>query len=260
VILYNKIGPGYNITRKADPWIFNRLVHYLQPVPGHKYLEIGCGTGNYLAEFLNREFDFTGIDPSETMLVEARKKVPDEKLVVASSESIPFGNGSFSGAVAILTLHHWTNIRKGLEEISRVLKPSSPFVVFSFTPEQMRGYWLYHYFPRMIEQGMKMVPPENEMREIFESTGFDSVKTEKYFIRPDLEDHFLYSHKHNPGQYLREEVRAGSSSFKSLISPEELDQGLHQLEADIHSKKIDGIIRSFENKNGDYLFYSAKKQ
>ena len=49
VALYDKIGIGYDTTRRADPFILSRLLHYLAPVKGRLYLDVGCGTGNYTA-------------------------------------------------------------------------------------------------------------------------------------------------------------------------------------------------------------------
>ena len=90
--------------------------------------------------------------------------------------------------------------------------------------------------------------------------GFATVTTEPYAVREDLQDHFLYSHKHRPAEYLRPEVRAGASGFRLLTTPEELTRGLAQLEADLASGRIDQVVTDTLRQTrdlGDYLFVVA---
>jgi len=257
--IYNKIGEGYNATRKADPYIAKRLYTLLSTKPGGLYLDIGCGTGNYLKALSDMGLNLYGVDPSEIMLNEARSKDINAVLMHANAESIPLPDAFFDGAVAILTIHHWTDILKGLQEVNRVLKKGSKLVFFSYTPEQMRGYWLYHYFPRMIERSLQTIPDAVTMEKLLHDSGFKLLQTEKYFVREDLQDHFLYSNKHSPERYLSAEIRNNISSFSIHSDPEELKNGLLALEEDIRSEAIQSMISNYENDLGDYLFLIAEK-
>jgi len=40
--LYDRIGQGYDATRRADPAIVARLIHHLQPIPEGNYLDLAC--------------------------------------------------------------------------------------------------------------------------------------------------------------------------------------------------------------------------
>mgnify|MGYP000221085640 CR=1 FL=1 len=91
-------------------------------------------------------------------------------------------------------------------------------------------------------------------------TGFSSINTELYSIKPDLKDLFLYSGKHNPSLYLNPKVRHGISSFSSLANAEEVETGMNRLKEDITTHKIDDTIKSYENDFGDYLFIIATKE
>lgn len=255
--LYNTIGHLY--TRKADSYIANQLYDFLLPTPEGLYLDIGCGTGNYLKALYDKGLNFYGVDPSEVMLEKAKIKNPHATFITAQAENIPLSNHFFDGAIAVLTFHHWTNKIEALKEVNRVLKSNSKLVFFSFTPEQMQGYWLYHYFPKMIENCMKVIPPLKVMKEWLIHSGFTSIQTEEYFVHPGLQDHFLYSHKYSPEKYLLEEVRDQTSGFKVLSEPIELGKGLQSLEKDIESGKIKSIIDQYENNLGDYLFIVATK-
>ena len=92
-----------------------------------------------------------------------------------------------------------------------------------------------------------------------DSAGFEMVNTEKYFVKPDLQDYFLYCGKERPELYLKEEVRNGISSFSALANQQEVERGLLKLKTDIDTGKIDEVIESFQNNEGDYLFITCQK-
>mgnify|MGYP000994442875 CR=1 FL=1 len=257
--LYNKIGEGYNHTRRADPFITSELLKLLEPLPQGNYLDIGCGTGNYLEAFTKKGLLFYGADPSEKMLAEARLKISGDRLICSAAEKLPFDSNSFDGCTAVLTLHHWQNLDAGLSEICRVLKTGAKFVMFSFCPEQMRGYWLHHYFPRMIEESGRQLPHRTEMAERLTQAGFKKTEMHPYFIKSDLSDHFLYSYKFEPARYLDPQVRQNISSFRTFCSVDELNNGIQKLEQDITSGEFDKIQKNYSNNLGDYLFISSQK-
>jgi ubiquinone/menaquinone biosynthesis C-methylase UbiE len=257
--IYDQIGKGYNSTRQADPYIADRLCDLLQPHEGGIYLEIGCGTGNYLAALSAKGYSFYGVDPSETMLETARNTYPAERFILATADSMPLPDANFDGAIAILTLHHWANLEDGLAGVARVLKPGANWAIFSFAPEQMKGYWLHHYFPEMIERCMSLIPSLYEMKAMLIHAGFGHIGTEKYFIRPEHIDHFLYSHKSRPEKYLEAGVRNNASAFRLQCTEDELEDGLQRLEADIRSGEIATVMASYENDLGDYLFIKAER-
>lgn len=258
-IAYDRVGVGYNTTRRADPYLAGRLHSLLSPIPGGLYADIGCGTGNYLSALSAMGMRFYGIEPSEVMLAEAKTQNNTTTFIQAKAEHIPLGDQLFDGAMATFTLHHWTDMQQGLTEVNRILKPRAPLVMLSWTPEQILGYWLCYYFPRMMQRSSTTTPPPEEMEAILNRSGFTLSATEKYFVQPDLQDHFLYSNKFRPEQYLRAEIRNGVSSFTIYSEPEEVASGLALLEADIASGKINEVMKRYENDLGDYLFLVATK-
>src|SRR6185369_9220401 len=140
--LYDDIGTGYNLTRRPDPFITEKLFHLLSPQKTKFYLDIGCGTGNYTVSLIERGYHFCGVDPSEQMLQEARARSGKACWSVGSSEKIFSDDKTFDGAIATLTIHHWNDLEKSFNELFRVLKEGSKFILFTSTPEQMKSYWL----------------------------------------------------------------------------------------------------------------------
>lgn len=257
---YDHIGNGYNDTRKADPYILDRLHYHLNPIKEGVYLDIGCGTGNYTSKLHQKDIQFIGIDPSEKMLTSAKKAHPNITWKQGKTENIPLEDASIEGAIGSLTLHHWNSLEKGFSELYRVLKPYSNLVFFTSTPIQMQGYWLNHYFPKMLEDSIKQMPSLEQITNAMQLAGFKNIYTEKYNIQPDLQDQFLYVGKENPKLYLDATIRNGISSFSHLANQEEVQEGLKQLEKDINSGAINTIIHNYENRDGDYLFILSQKE
>jgi SAM-dependent methyltransferase len=252
---YDKIGINYNQSRKADPHLVSRLQHFLTPKPGGKYLDIGCGTGNYTVKIHQEGISFTGVDPSAYMLEKARARSQAIEWLQGKAEELPLSDKSVDGIIASLTLHHWDSLEKGFSESFRVLQTGSRIVIFTSTPAQMEGYWLNHYFPAMLKDSIEQMPDLELVESALSNNGFLVKHTEKYFIQPDLQDHFLYVGKHRPHLYLDAQIRQGISSFSALANQAEVKAGLQQLEEDIASGAVQQHIESYENDLGDYLLW-----
>ena len=259
-VKYDRIGAEYNATRKADPYLTERLYALLSPKAEGIYLDIGCGTGNYTHALHQRGIRFIGIDPSENMLGEAKTKNPSIRWKVGRAEATGLEEESMDGIIGSLTIHHWEDLELGFAELYRVLKPGGKLVIFTSTPAQMQGYWLNHYFPKMLAASMKQMPSLNAVKQGLTSAGFAKPQTETYAIQPDLQDLFLYSGKQNPALYFNAAVRKGISSFSDLAHQEEVETGLIKLAEDMKSDRIGEIIRSYENEGGDYLYLIAQKE
>ena len=172
---YNTIGASYNNTRKADPEIADTLQALLECEVGKTYLDIGCGTGNYTSLFAERGFRFIGVDPSTYMLSQAKMRNDSIEWREGAAEGIPAVDGEFDGAIATLTVHHWEDMHLGFKELRRVVKPGGRIVIFTSTPEQMRGYWLNHYFPNMMQASMLQMPTYLAIQTAARSAGIDQV-------------------------------------------------------------------------------------
>lgn len=259
-IKYDRIGTGYNSTRVADPYITERILHHLQPKANGRYLDIGCGTGNYTIIMADKGFNFMGVDPSEKMLNEAKLRNPDIIWLHGTAEQIPADDKSFDGMIGTLTIHHWIDLKKAFAEINRVLAHNGKFVLFTSTPEQMKGYWLNHYFPKMLHSSIVQMPSLAHVQEAIRQTELEVTDIEKYFIKDDLQDCFLYVGKNNPNRYFDETIRHGISSFSSLANIDEVEQGLSKLKKDIESQVFDKVKEQYTNNLGDYLFITFEKK
>lgn len=256
---YNTIGHHYNQTRTADPHLAQILFDLLQPQPEGVCLDIGCGTGNYTVTLAHRGINMIGVEPSTLMLEQAKAKSQSVQWKQGSAENIPFNCNCFDGAVGTLTIHHWTDLILAFKELHRVLKPNARMVIFTSTAEQMQGYWLNHYFPKMLESSIRQMPSYTAIEDAVSGAGLKITANHKYFVKNDLQDKFLYVGKNQPKLYFDPQIRNGISSFAALANKEEVDKGLIQLASDIENGNFESVKSRFNDSLGDYLFMVIEK-
>lgn len=259
MVVYDEIGAGYDTTRKADPYITSRIIHHLEIDDSGRYLDAACGTGNYTLAMASRtRAAFYGIDESKQMISIARNKSRAIQWSIGDVASLPYPDGTFSGAACILAIHHFKDLDAAFSELFRVLSRGR-LVIFTSDKKQMEGYWLNEYFPKTMQRSTAVMPAIEEVSLALEIAGFENLTTEKYFVQPDLQDWFMYCGKHEPGRYLDPVVRKGSSGFAVFSDQGEVGQGLERLSRDIASGRIDEVVASYSNEDGDYLFAAADK-
>lgn len=99
--------------------------------PGHRVLEIGCGTGNLviMAADLHPDAEITGLDPDPKALARARRKAARRgrtvRLDQGFAERLPYADGAFDRILSSFMFHHVEpDARPGaLHEAWRVLSP-----------------------------------------------------------------------------------------------------------------------------------------
>jgi len=257
--LYDTIGSGYDLTRRADPYIVERLIRLLDVRPQEKFLDVACGTGNYaLAIAAEVNGHAYGIDHSARMIESGKKKGDSVVWCIGAAESLPFRSETFSGVTCTLAIHHFKSMRRPFEEIFRVLA-NGRFVLFTATSEQMEYYWLTEYFPGAMRKSIRQMPTYGRIVRNLKCAGFRNVHEEKYDVSSQLQDLFLYSGKHRPEIYLNRRVRSGISTFANLADSSEIDDGCKRLCRDIRSGWIRKVMSAYTHDGGDYLFLVAEK-
>ncbi len=255
---YDTIGEGYDGTRRADVRLVERLIGHLAPVPGGRYLDLACGTGNYTAALAARDIDIAGVDASGVMLDAARAKAPAIAWSKGRAEDLPYADGAFDGVMCSLAIHHFGDVGAAFAEVARVLGRGR-LVILTATPAQIAGYWLNWYFPEAIVRSAAGMPTLDAICGALTAAGFRDIGSDPFDVPEALADLFLYAGKHRPALYLDPAVRAGISTFaRGLSPPDELERGLAALATDIETGAIDAAIASYAHGKGDYLFVIAE--
>jgi ubiquinone/menaquinone biosynthesis C-methylase UbiE len=107
--------------RAIDRSIEHLVVALLNPRPGERILDIGCGAGNHLLMFNKLGLDVNGIDASPHMIDRARKRLGYRcTLETGRAENLPFDDNQFDLAVLINTLEFLDDPLQAVREAGRV--------------------------------------------------------------------------------------------------------------------------------------------
>ncbi len=258
--LYDTIGSGYNTTRNADPYITQILLQLLTPASAGKYMDIGCGTGNYTIAMYEQGVNICGADPSHKMLSIANSRNPGIIWLPYTAEDINATPESLDGITGVLTIHHWASLTTAFRRLFALLKPGGKIVLFTSSPEQMRSYWLNHYFPHMMELSIQQMPDIMTIENAAQAAELELTDYVPYAVKDTLQDYFLYAGKNKPELYFDESVRHGISSFAALSNREEVIHGLSQLDADIKSGTFPKVKDNYAHDGSDYIFLVLTKK
>lgn len=107
--------------RIIDKAIEHILIELLDPRPGERVLDIGCGSGNHLLILSRLGLDVCGLDASPLMIHKARERLgPKCTLKSGRAEDLPFDDNEFDFVVLINTLEFLDDPLQALREAGRV--------------------------------------------------------------------------------------------------------------------------------------------
>ena len=112
------------------------LVELLAPKAGERILDLGCGTGALTAEIAGRGAEVLGVDRSEEMIAQARKKFPALRFGVLDARELQFkldkvgkaGGAEFDAVFSNAVLHWIPEGEEVIAGVARALKPGGRFV------------------------------------------------------------------------------------------------------------------------------------
>jgi SAM-dependent methyltransferase len=217
--LYDTIGTTYGLTRRAD----DRLARRIRSAVGDAatVINVGAGTGSYEPD----DCAVIAVEPSAVMLSQRRDGAAPA--VRAAAEALPFPDHTFDVAMALWTIHHWTDLRRGLQELRRV---AGRVVIVTAAAPVMNDLWLTSdYWPGMARQRRDDIQP-NAVIDVLRT----SARVEPLPLPHDCSDGIGEAFWARPEAYLDARVRAGMSCFQR-IDPDEVERGLDRLAADLRS-------------------------
>jgi ubiquinone/menaquinone biosynthesis C-methylase UbiE len=113
-----------------------RTFSLLEVKPGDHLLDVGCGLGDevrVLAHLVGSTGRVVGVDNSETMIAEARKRADGTGLPVeyqvGDAQRLTFADNTFDGCRAERIFQHLNNPRQALAEMVRVARPGARIVI-----------------------------------------------------------------------------------------------------------------------------------
>jgi demethylmenaquinone methyltransferase/2-methoxy-6-polyprenyl-1,4-benzoquinol methylase len=204
--VFSEIAPRYDLLNHVLSLNIDRrwrkaAVEHLgwEGVPEGTYLDACAGTYELALALAGRE-GFRGrvvaTDFAHPMLAQGASKIVRAPVapVCADSLELPFPDAAFDGATVGFGVRNLADVRTGLAELRRVLRPGGRLVVLEFTEPPNRvvraGYlfyfrrilpvvgrlvsghpWAYTYLP----ESVKEFPGPRELGSLFEQVGFRDV-------------------------------------------------------------------------------------
>lgn len=240
--IYDTIGVDYANLRQPD----HRIEAVIRQALGDAktVLNVGAGTGSYEPA----DKAVTAVEPSAEMIGQR----PDNAapVVQASAEDLPFGDNSFDAAMAVLTIHHWSDQRKGLAEMRRVTR--GPIAILTYDPA-FRDFWLLDYIPQLAALDDAQMPALRRYQEWLGAVEISPVP-----IPHDCTDGFLSAYWRRPAAYLDPRIRAAMSSFWAVG---DITAELARLEADLKSgvwEENHSALLTQESRDNGYRLVVAK--
>ncbi len=108
-------------------WHSKKLIELIEPKSS--VLDIGCGIGDLFEDLSKRTEHVFGCDISSRSLQVANRTNPLAFLILSDAENLPIRDMSFDAIILKGALHHFPNISKSLEEISRVLVRDGSLII-----------------------------------------------------------------------------------------------------------------------------------
>jgi len=111
---------------------------------GERILDLGTGPGVVAEAAAALGATPVGVDFSEAMLAEARRRHPGLELRAGSAEELPFADEEFDAVVGNFVLHHSARPDRVLSEAHRVLRPGgrTAFTVWA-DPSELDAFGLF---------------------------------------------------------------------------------------------------------------------
>jgi hypothetical protein len=168
------------------------------------------------------------VEPSQVMI--DQRPPGSAPAVAAGAERLPVPDGFADAAMALLTVHHWSDIPAGITELRRVARR---IVILTWDQRVTERFWLSReYLPQLSSYDAGAVTIDT----LLDLLGNGEVRPLP--VPHDCSDGFLGAFWRRPRAYLDPTVRAGISTMAALEPT--LGPGLERLRADLESGEWDG--------------------
>lgn len=240
---YDALAPTYHsrYNENALEGIGRALRDLTRQVEARRVLEVGCGTGHWLAElqpYVDHVDAVLGLDASAGMLKQAQARSRAYALVRGRADRLPFPEASFDLVLCVNALHHFDHRAGFIHEARRLLRPGGVLVVIGMDPHNNRDtYYLYDYFDGVQALDLQRYPSAGEVLAWMIAAGLERIEwriVER--IVDQIEGRAMLDH-----YFLRKE----SSSQLALLSDEAYAIGVQRIRAAIEAAEVNGETITF---------------
>ncbi len=205
--MFDAIAPAYDFMNRAmtlgiDIWWRQLAVKRLKRLKPATILDVATGTGDFAIQ-LNDSLQpqhITGIDLSEGMLAEARRKIKKKGLEVVITfkqddcMALHMDDATVDAVTVAFGVRNFEHLQQGYQEMARVLKPGGMLCVLELsTPTNPLIRWFYdlytlHIIPwlgslksgeksayRYLPESIAAVPQGDDMLQLMRNAGLKNA-------------------------------------------------------------------------------------
>jgi SAM-dependent methyltransferase len=226
---YGALADKYAAHRRPHPGVLAALASALDA--SSRVLEIGCGTGNYLAELRSAVgCACTGVDPSPEMLAKLRQRDSSIEAMDGRAEALDLPSESYDLLYSVDVIHHVRDRAAAFAEAFRVVAAGGSLCTVTDSEWILKNRApLSVYFPETVDVELRRYPRIESLREEMERAGF--VR-----LREDVVEH---------SSLLCDSSAYRDKVFSSLLrlDDEAFRRGLARMDADLARGPIPSVAR-----------------
>ncbi len=229
---YDVIAPTYDeryAVNRLDR-VASALRSLTQQVGAGRILEVGCGTGRWLAELSPVARSVHGLDLSVEMLRKAKQREERFCLTRGQATQLPFPDAIFDLIFCVNALHHFDQPQFFISEAHRALRSGGALAIIGMEPPRdLERWYLYKYFEGTYEADLRRFPSAETVLDWMNEASFDRMEwrlVERIVNhktgREILEDPFLQKQSTSQLVLLTDEAyAAGLSRMKAALADAE---------------------------------------
>lgn len=241
--LYNDLAARYDERYAAEQMAAAQiaLVKAVVQLNPQRMLEVGCGTGHWLAvlaDYIPQRF---GMDLAMPMLAHAGENDPDAFLLCGDATQLPVKIASLDLVLCFNALHHFAAPLQFIEQAFACLSPGGKLLIIGSDPHGHEQDWyVYQYFEGTYQTDLARFPGFAQTLTWMSAQEFTNLeqttieRVDKNLIgREVFEDPYLQKHM---------------CSQLAMLSDHDYQRGLNKIEQDILAAEAAGNLVFFRSK------------
>ena len=228
---YDRSAAEYAAHRQIHTGVFQELCRKVRLGANPRVLEVGCGTGNYIAALAARQAcRASGLDPSAAMLARARARPKPVTWMQGGAERLCFANAVIDIVFSVDVIHHVSDRATFYHEAVRTLCAGGWICTVTDSEDIiLRREILSGYFPQTVEKEMTRYPRIAQLEAWMTASGLGSFEVVVVEAPYEITDAQPYRDK--------------AYSALHLISEDAWRAGVAHLERDLAQGPVRGVSR-----------------